>query len=136
VVNPLRAKQLRTGLMQLGEEGAIQVFRPMRNPTMLLGAVGVLQFEVAAHRLKHEYGVEARVTPAPYTVARWVSADDPAKLDRFVEANAGRVALDAADAPAVLTASKHEMKVIQEMWPDIRFHVQREHAGLVLETAG
>jgi len=136
VVNPLRAKQLRTGLMQLGEEGAIQVFRPMRNPTMLLGAVGVLQFEVAAHRLKHEYGVEARVTPAPYTVARWVSADDPAKLDRFVEANAGRVALDAADAPAVLTASKHEMKVIQEMWPDIRFHAQREHAGLVLETAG
>jgi peptide chain release factor 3 len=136
VVNPLRAKQLRTGLMQLGEEGAIQVFRPMRNPTMLLGAVGVLQFEVAAHRLKHEYGVEARVTSAPYTVARWVSADDPAELDRFVEANAGRVALDAADAPAVLTASKHEMKVIQEMWPDIRFHAQREHAGLVLETAG
>jgi len=136
VLNPLRAKQLRTGLMQLGEEGAIQVFRPMRSPTMLLGAVGALQFEVAAHRLKHEYGVEARVTPAPYTVARWVSAEDPAKLDRFLESNAGRVALDAANAPAVLTASKHEMKVVQEMWPDIRFHAQREHAGLVLETAG
>ena len=130
VLNPLRAKQLRTGLMQLGEEGAIQVFRPVRSPTMLLGAVGALQFEVAAHRLKHEYGVEARVSPAPYTCARWVSADDPAKLDRFLEGNAGRVALDAADAPAVLTASKHEMKVVQEMWPDIRFHVQREHAGL------
>ncbi len=136
VLNPLRAKQLRTGLMQLGEEGAIQVFRPMRSPTMLLGAVGALQFEVAAHRLKHEYGVEARVSPAPYTCARWVSADDSVKLDRFLEGNAGRVALDAADAPAVLTASKHEMKVVQEMWPDIRFHVQREHAGLALETAG
>jgi len=136
VVNPLRAKQLRTGLMQLGEEGAIQVFRPMRSPIMLLGAVGVLQFEVAAHRLKHEYGVEARVMPSPYTCARWVTAKDPAKLDRFLESNAGRVALDAADAPAVLTASKHEMKVVQEMWPDIEFHVQREHAGLVLEAAG
>jgi peptide chain release factor 3 len=136
VLNPLRAKQLRTGLMQLGEEGAIQVFRPMRSPTMLLGAVGALQFEVAAHRLKHEYGVEARVSPASYTCARWVSADDPVKLDRFLEGNAGRVALDAADAPAVLTASKHEMKVVQEIWPDIRFHVQREHAGLALETAG
>jgi peptide chain release factor 3 len=135
VVNPLRAKQLRTGLTQLGEEGAIQVFRPLRSTMMLLGAVGVLQFEVAAHRLKHEYGVEARVTPAPYTCARWVSCDNPAKLEQFIERNAGRVAQDAADAYAVLTATKHEMKVIQEMWPDIRFHAQREHAGLVLESA-
>jgi peptide chain release factor 3 len=135
VVNPLRAKQLRTGLMQLGEEGAIQVFRPLRSPTMLLGAVGALQFEVAAHRLRHEYGVEARVSPAPYTCARWVSSDNPVKLEQFIERNAGRVAQDAADAYAVLTATKHEMKVIQDMWPDIRFHVQREHAGLVLEPA-
>jgi peptide chain release factor 3 len=135
VLNPLRAKQLRTGLMQLGEEGAIQVFRPLRSPMMLLGAVGALQFEVAAHRLQHEYGVEARVLPAPYTCARWVSSDDPGMLERFIERNAGRVAQDAADAYAVLTATKHEMKVIQDMWPDIRFHAQREHAGLVLETA-
>jgi peptide chain release factor 3 len=135
VVNPLRAKQLRTGLMQLGEEGAIQVFRPLRSPMMLLGAVGALQFEVAAHRLQHEYGVEARVSPAPYTCARWVSSDNPAKLEQFIERNAGRVAQDAADAYAVLTATKHEMKVIQDMWPDIRFHAQREHAGLALETA-
>ncbi len=135
VVNPLRTKQLRTGLMQLGEEGAIQVFRPVRSSIMLLGAVGSLQFDVAAHRLQHEYGVEARVIHSSYTCARWVSADDPAELDRFVEANAGRVALDAADAIAVLTATTYEMKVVQDMWPKIRFHVQREHAGLVLESA-
>jgi len=133
VVNPLKTKQLRTGLKQLGEEGAIQVFRPLRNTTTLLGAVGSLQFEVAAHRLQHEYGVEARLMPSPYTAARWISADDPAELDRFVEANAGRVARDAADSLAVLTASSYEMKVVQDMWPKIRFHTQREHAGLVLE---
>jgi peptide chain release factor 3 len=133
VVNPLKTKQLRTGLKQLGEEGAIQVFRPLRNTTTLLGAVGSLQFEVAAHRLQHEYGVEARLMPSPYTAARWISADDPAELDRFVEANAGRVARDAADSLAVLTASNYEMKVVQDMWPKIRFHTQREHAGLVLE---
>jgi peptide chain release factor 3 len=135
VLNPLKTKQLRTGLMQLGEEGAIQVFRPLRSSTMLLGAVGVLQFDVAAHRLKTEYGVEARVVPVSYTCARWVSADDPAELDRFIEANAGRVAQDAADAYAVLTATAYEMKVVQDMWPKIRFHTQREHAGLMLETA-
>src|SRR5882672_1885835 len=133
VVNPLKTKQLRTGLTQLGEEGAIQVFRPLRNTMMLLGAVGTLQFDVAAHRLQHEYGVEARLMPASYTCARWVSADDPAELERFVEANAGRLARDAADALAVLTNTKYEMKVVQDRWPNIRFHAQREHAGLVLD---
>jgi len=137
VMNPLKTKQLRTGLVQLGEEGAIQVFRPMRGSIMLLGAVGSLQFDVAAHRLQHEYGVEARIVHSPYTCARWVSSDTPGELERFVEANAGRVALDAADAIAVLTATTYEMKVVQDMWPKIRFHAQREHAGLVLEsTAG
>ena len=134
VVNPLRTKQLRTGLLQLGEEGAIQVFRPLRNATLLLGAVGQLQFEVAAHRLQSEYGVEARLLPSPYTCARWVSADDPTVLDRFVEGNSGRIARDASDALALLTATDYELKVVQDMWPAIRFHAQREHAGLILET--
>ncbi len=134
VVNPLRAKQLKIGLMQLGEEGAIQVFRPMRATMLLLGAIGNLQFDVAAHRLKHEYGVEARMLPTSYTCARWVTAEDPVKLEKFIEGNAGRVAFDVADAPAVLARSTHEMKVIQDMWKDIEFHTQREHAGLTLES--
>ena len=133
VKNPLKAKQLRTGLMQLGEEGAIQVFRPLKNNIMLLGAVGSLQFDVAAHRLENEYGVEARMAPVPYTCARWVSADDPVAFDKFVEANAGRLAKDAADALAVLTNSKFEMKVVQDRFPEIRFHAQREHAGLMAD---
>ncbi|MGH8865333.1 MAG: peptide chain release factor 3, partial [Burkholderiales bacterium] len=70
---------------------------------------------------------------ASYTCARWVSADDPAMLAKFVEANAGRVASDAADALAVLTNTRYEMKVVQERWPDIKFHTQREHAGLILD---
>ena len=133
VLNPLRAKQLRTGLLQLGEEGAIQVFRPLRNTMILLGAVGSLQFDVAAHRLQHEYGVEARLTPASYTCARWVSADDPAELEKFVSGNSGRVARDASDALAVLTNTKYEMKVVQDRWPQIKFHTQREHAGLMAD---
>jgi peptide chain release factor 3 len=133
VVNPLKTKQLRTGLMQLGEEGAIQVFRPLRNTMMLLGAVGSLQFDVAAHRLQHEYGVEARLSPAPYTCARWISSDDPVAFDRFVEANVGRLAKDAADALAVLTNTAFEMKVIEDRFPEIKFHKQREHAGLMAD---
>ncbi|MCW5625214.1 MAG: peptide chain release factor 3 [Burkholderiales bacterium] len=135
VVDPLRSKQLRTGLIQLGEEGAIQVFRPVRSSILLLGAVGVLQFDVATHRLKSEYGVEARILHSNYTCARWVTADDAVELERFIDGNAGRVAYDAAEAPAVLTANTYEMKVVQDMWPKIRFHAQREHAGLKLDRA-
>jgi len=134
VVNPLKTKQLRTGLQQLGEEGAIQVFKPLRGSMLLLGAVGALQFEVATHRLKHEYSVEARVLPSPYTCARWVTCDDQAELNRFIAGNEGRLAYDAAESLTLLTATRGEMKVVQEMWPKINFHVQREHAGLKLES--
>src|SRR5690606_25067562 len=75
VVDPMKAKQLRAALEQLGDEGAIQVFR-FDDGQMLLGAVGVLQFEVVAHRLAAEYGVAARIGPSTYIAARWVSCDD------------------------------------------------------------
>src|SRR6185503_4215226 len=80
IADPLRSKQLRTGLAQLGEEGAIQVFRPITGGALLLGAVGQLQFEVVAHRLRHEYGCEARLSPARYIGARWVTAEDPREM--------------------------------------------------------
>lgn len=70
----MRTKQLKLGLTQLGEEGAIQVFRPHLGSTLLLGAVGNLQFEVVTHRLQHEYGVDARIASAKYQLARWITS--------------------------------------------------------------
>jgi peptide chain release factor 3 len=134
IADPMRSKQLRTGLAQLGEEGAIQVFRPVAGGLLLLGAVGQLQFDVVAHRLRHEYGSEARLAPARYTMARWVTSDDPVELKRFIEANAHRVAHDAVDAPTFLAAHKAEIEVAHEQWPKIRFHALREHAGLVFHA--
>jgi peptide chain release factor 3 len=134
IADPLRSKQLRTGLTQLGEEGAIQVFRPMAGGMLLLGAVGQLQFEVVAHRLKHEYGCEARLAPSRYNSARWVTADDPKELKRFLDANAHRVAHDAVDAPTFLAAHDAEIKVALEHFPNIKFHTLREHAGLVFHA--
>ena len=135
VADPLRTKQLRAGLTQLGEEGAIQVFRPVAGSMLLLGAVGQLQFEVVAHRLEHEYGCKARIAGARYNVARWVTCDDAdggeRELKRFIEANAHRVALDAVDAPCVLLEYAGELRAMQENWPKIKFHALREHAGLV-----
>ncbi|HEX4325550.1 MAG TPA: peptide chain release factor 3 [Burkholderiales bacterium] len=136
VVDPMRTKQLRTGLTQLGEEGAIQVFRPHTGGALLLGAIGVLQFDVVAHRLQHEYGVEARYMPSKYMMARWVTCDSPREMERFIEANAHRIAYDAVDAPTFLVSFPAELRVIEETWKEIRFHALREHAGLVFSSAG
>jgi peptide chain release factor 3 len=134
VADPLRSKQLRTGIAQLGEEGAIQVFRPVTGGALLLGAVGHLQFEVVAHRLRHEYGCEARLAPARYIAARWVTAEDPKEMRRFIDGNANRIAHDAVDAPTFLAAHDSEIEVAHEFWPAIRFHALREHAGLVFHS--
>jgi peptide chain release factor 3 len=133
LADPMRSKQLRQGLQELGEEGAIQVFRPVAGSLMLLGAVGQLQFEVVAHRLKTEYGVDVRMSPSNYAGARWVTADDPVELRRFIDGNPSRMALDAADTHAYLMSSRYDLELTQERWPKIKFHLMREHAGLVLQ---
>jgi len=137
VADPLKTKQLRAGLTQLGEEGAIQVFRPIAGSVLLLGAVGQLQFEVVAHRLEHEYGCKARITPARYNVARWVTCPDEnggaRELQRFIDGNAHRVARDAVDAPTVLLEYAGELRAMQDNWPKIQFHALREHAGLMFQ---
>ncbi|WP_371817141.1 peptide chain release factor 3 [Polynucleobacter sp. es-EL-1] len=132
--DPLRSKQLRTGLMQLGEEGAIQVFRPMTGGTMLLGAFGQLQFEVVSHRLQTEYGAEVRLLPARYNLARWVSSDDPVALKKFIQENIHRMAEDVVGASVFLASHKSELDVAQQRWESIQFHALREHAGLIYQS--
>ena len=134
--NPLRTKQLQQGLAQLGEEGAIQVFRPEIGGPMLLGAVGQLQFEVVQHRLKGEYDVDVRLEGCQYTGARWITADTPAELREFVNAYPARMALDAANTLAYLCTSPYDVRLAQERFPKIHFHPLREHAGLALQSAG
>ncbi len=137
VADPLRTKQLKAGLTQLGEEGAIQVFRPAAGTVLLLGAVGQLQFEVVAHRLEHEYGCKARVLPSRFQVARWVTCDEAdggaRELQRFIDGNAHRVAYDAVNAPTVLVEYAPELRAIESNWPKIKFHAMREHAGLMFQ---
>ncbi|RYF71354.1 MAG: peptide chain release factor 3 [Comamonadaceae bacterium] len=134
--NPLRTKQLQQGLMQLGEEGAIQVFRPEAGGNMLLGAVGQLQFEVVQHRLNNEYDCDIRLEGCQYTGARWITADTPAELREFENAYPLRMARDAADTLAFLCTSPYDVRLAQERFPKIHFHPLREHAGLALQTAG
>jgi len=134
--NPLRTKQLQQGLAQLGEEGAIQVFKPDAGGAMLLGAVGQLQFEVVQHRLKAEYDADVRLEGCQYTGARWITADNAADLRAFTDAYPLRLAHDAADTLAYLCTSPYDVRLAQERFPKIHFHPLREHAGLALQNAG
>ncbi|MCU0930344.1 MAG: peptide chain release factor 3 [Serpentinimonas sp.] len=139
VADPLRGKQLKAGLTQLGEEGAIQVFRPMAGSILMLGAVGQLQFEVVQHRLEAEYGVKARITHSPFQVARWVTCPPEnggeQELKRFIEANIHRMAWDAVDAPTILVDHTATLRAVESNWPKIQFHAMREHAGLVFQRS-
>jgi peptide chain release factor 3 len=126
--DPLKSKQLAKGLQQLGEEGAIQVFRPLVGNEVILGAVGALQFEVVAHRLKSEYGVDATTRPLSFYAARWITSTDTRKLAEFRDKLASNLATDASGSLAYLATSKPNLELTMERWPEIEFHAMREHA--------
>lgn len=134
LANPMKSKQLLAGLQQLGEEGAIQVFRPEVGGNMLLGAIGQLQFEVVQHRLKTEYGADCKLLNSNYVGARWVTAEKPEELKAFVQKNAMKLAHDSANALAYMLTSPYDLRLTQERHPEITFHALREHAGLELQA--
>lgn len=126
--NPLKVKQLHKGLQQLGEEGAVQVFKPVLGSDLILGVVGVLQFEVVASRLMNEYGVDAVFEGTSINSARWVTGEDKKMLSDFEKALAHNVAYDAAGNLTYLATSGVNLRLTEERWPKLKFHATREHS--------
>ena len=125
--DPLKAKALQKGLAQLCEEGATQLFRPLRNNEMILGAVGQLQFEVVAFRLADEYGVQCVFEQIGVATARWVMAGDERKLQEFRERAYDNLALDHAGELVYLAPSRVNLELTVERWPTVAFRETREH---------
>jgi peptide chain release factor 3 len=128
--DPLKAKQLQKGLKELGEEGAVQVFTNELG-RKLLGAVGRLQFEIVAHRLKGEYGVDASYEPAEIYTARWLSFPDEDTRKKFKQREAAALAEDVDGNPVYLAPSRYKLQITQERFPDVGFHATREHGAVV-----
>jgi peptide chain release factor 3 len=124
--DPLRAKALSKGLDQLCEEGATQLFRPLRNNDLILGAVGQLQFEVVAFRLQDEYGVQCTFEAISIHTVRWIAGSDARKLEEFRTRLYEHLALDHGGALVYLAPSRVNLSLTQERWPDIEFHETRE----------
>jgi peptide chain release factor 3 len=129
LADPLKSKALNKGLDQLCEEGATQVFRPVANNDLILGAVGVLQFDVVAHRLKTEYGVNARFEGVAVSTARWIDGDDARRLDEFERKNQQHLARDHDGFLVYVAPSAVNLQLTMERWPGVRFNATREHGS-------
>ena len=125
--DPLKMKQLQKGLQQLSEEGSTQVFFPVNNNDIVVGAVGVLQFEVVAYRLKDEYKVEAMYEPVNVTTARWCECSDPKKLEEFKRKCTENLAVDGGGHLTYLAPSRVNLSLTEERHPDVVFRATREH---------
>jgi peptide chain release factor 3 len=124
--DPLKMKALLKGLQQLSEEGATQLFRPLENNDLILGAVGVLQFDVVVHRLKGEYNVDCSYEPVQVYTARWVHCDDEKKLAEFKKKAAQNLALDGAGDLTYIAPTRVNLDLTMERYPDIEFRATRE----------
>ena len=121
LLDPLKAKALMRGLEELSEEGAAQLFRPLEGSDYVLGALGVLQFDVIASRLEYEYGVRARFENLDLTAARWVEGPEP-ELERFIRENRRRVFRDLAGNLTFIAQSAFNVTYAADQYPELAFH--------------
>jgi len=125
VKDPLKAKHLKKALEGLAEEGVTQLFRPEIGSDFIVGAVGQLQFEVMADRLKNEYQLEVIFEPSPYAEARWI-AGERADLEDFANKHKTAMARDIDDAPVFLGKSAWEIGYVADRYEKVTFNKTRE----------
>ena len=124
--DPLKMKQLQKGLDQLCEEGATQLFRPYTSNDLILGAVGILQFEVVAQRLRDEYKVECQFENVTVQQARWIYCADNKMLEEFRKKLQGNLSLDHSGELVYLAPTRVNLQMSQERWPEVEFRATRE----------
>ncbi|HEY5647456.1 MAG TPA: peptide chain release factor 3 [Pseudomonadales bacterium] len=127
VRDPLKGKQLEKGLDQLAEEGASQIFKPLTRNDLIVGAVGVLQFDLVAYRLNDEYRADCVYEDANVYTARWVTCADRKKLEEFERKHQENLALDGGGYLTYLAPNRANLALVEERWPDIVFSKTREH---------
>lgn len=127
--DPLKMKQLLKGLIELCEEGATQLYRPLINNDLILGAVGVLQFDVVAQRLKTEYKVDCLFEAVGVYSARWVDCEDAQVFKEFKHKSEPNLALDHAGELVYIAPTRVNLSMTQERFPKVHFHATKEHGA-------
>jgi len=124
--DPLKLKALNKGLTQLCEEGATQLFKPLTNNNLILGAIGILQFDVVAHRLLHEYKVDCSYESINIATAHWVMSEDKKLANEFEIKNIENLAFDHSKSLVYLAPTRVNLDLTKERWPDMIFRDTRE----------
>ena len=117
----MKAKKLREALQQMAEEGVVQLFIPADGSGAIVGVVGALQLDVLKERLQAEYGLPIDYENTRFSLCRWIDADDPAELDRFVESHLSAIARDLDEAPVFMAPSPFQLQYEQDRWENVRF---------------
>ncbi|MFY7697595.1 MAG: peptide chain release factor 3 [Legionella sp.] len=127
IKDPLKNKALIKGLIELSEEGATQIFRPLNSNQLILGAVGILQFDVVAHRLQHEYKVDCVYEPVNISCARWIHSTDDKAMNELRMKAFDQLALDGSNTLTYLAPTRVNLSMAIERYPTIEFSSTREH---------
>ncbi|WP_102156810.1 peptide chain release factor 3 [Coxiella endosymbiont of Rhipicephalus microplus] len=126
-----KKKAFLKGLRQLSEEGATQLFRPLDRNDLILGALGLLQFDVVAYRLENEYNVKCVYEPVNVTSVRWITSDDKSIMEQFKREQSRNLAYDNAGCLTYLASSRANLEITIEKWPKIIFSKIRQLSFLL-----
>jgi len=120
LLNPLKSKQMNKGLDQLSEEGATQLYAPLKSPVPVVGVVGELQFDVLKFRLDGEYGADVSLEKMPIFGARWVKGPD-ADVAAFVREHEHDCMRDKHGLLVCLFPNEYRLNLANKNYPDLEF---------------
>ena len=125
-VDPLKSKHLGNALQQIAEEGGASVFKPIVGSEWIVGAVGVLQFEVMADRIRTEFNIPVIFEPTQYYTARWIECDDKEQLQKFLDSSLANIAEDHDGEKVFLARNAWHLGKVKEDFPKIVLKKTRE----------
>jgi peptide chain release factor 3 len=117
----MKAKKLREALQQMAEEGVVQLFVPQDGSGAIVGVVGALQLDVLKERLSAEYGLPIDYEPTRFSICRWITADDPRELDKFIESHLSSMARDLDEAPVFMAPNMFNLQYEVDRYKAIQF---------------
>ena len=115
-IDTMKRKQFIKGINQIAQEGAIQIFQEFNTgmEEIIVGVVGVLQFEVLEYRLKNEYGVDIRLEPLPYEHIRWIENPEEIDVNRIVGTSDMKKIKDLKGNPLLVFANSWSVNMVLE----------------------
>lgn len=115
-VDTMKRKQFVKGISQIAQEGAIQIFQEFNSgmEEIIVGVVGVLQFEVLEYRLKNEYNVEIKLEKLPYEYIRWIEDAQHVDMNKIVGTSDMKKIKDLKDNPLLLFVNSWSVNMVLE----------------------